>query len=394
MKLIPGDIFHATAQGISLSNAAEIFAAQRPYLYSSNASVVFGAALSAQCCALSHDNQWLAVGSSSSPRAHIYDAETGNLATTLADVPTGQVNGVDFNSTKTMLACAHATSPFITIYSISGTTFSKISNPSVLPAGTGNCCAFNPAGTLLAVGHATTPFITIYNTGDWSKVANPASLPVNSVTSCDFNHDGSLLALTRSGGGAALIVYNTSSWATVSLVTTPASIASPKCKFSPNGAYLAYFGSNLNRLYIYNTSTWETIPIADLGGNAGGLAWLDDSHIAVNANGLIKIINVATNTEISTHSSINSAGTNNHNEMICVPGSPRTLSGTVRDITETGLARRVSAIHAASGRVVCEVVSTAVTGIFSLRVWGNDKHNVICDGQSLEISQIIDAIPE
>lgn len=394
MKLIPGDLIHATAQGISVSNAAEKYAAFRPYLYASDASVKFGAATAALCVAFSHDYELLAVGSSVSPGAHIYNSETGDLATTLANIPAGAVRGMQFNGLKTMLACANASTPYVTIYTISGSTFTKIANPSVLPAGAANACAFNPAGTLLAVGHATSPFITIYNTGDWSKVANPSVLPGNSVLSCDFNYDGSLLAVTEAGSGTRLRVYNTSSWELVTLTTSPAAIASPKCKFSPNGAYLAYFGMNLNRLYVYNTSTWETIPIDNIGGNTGGLCWLDNSCVAVNADGFIKIINVQTNAQLSMHASINSSAANNHNEMVCVRASPSVLSGTVRDISENGISRRVSAVHAGSGRLVCDVVSTEITGVFSMNVWGSDKFNVFCDGQSVEVSQIIDAIPE
>ena len=44
----------------------------------------------------------------------------------------------------------------------------RLPNPSALPTGTGNGCSFSPDGSLLAVAHAGSPYITIYNTSDWS----------------------------------------------------------------------------------------------------------------------------------------------------------------------------------------------------------------------------------
>jgi hypothetical protein len=41
------------------------------------------------------------------------------------------------------MAVAHSTSPFVTIYEISGTTFTKLSDPTNLPTGTGVGVAFN-----------------------------------------------------------------------------------------------------------------------------------------------------------------------------------------------------------------------------------------------------------
>ena len=46
---------------------------------------------------------------------------------------------------KNYLAIAHNTSPFVTIYSRSGDTFTKLSDPAALPAGTGNGVCFYPS---------------------------------------------------------------------------------------------------------------------------------------------------------------------------------------------------------------------------------------------------------
>ena len=43
--------------------------------------------------------------------------------------------------------------------------------PSTLPTGAANGCAFSPDGALLAVAHSSSPYVTIYNTSNWSKAA-------------------------------------------------------------------------------------------------------------------------------------------------------------------------------------------------------------------------------
>jgi hypothetical protein len=73
------------------------------------------------------------------------------------------------------MAVAHAVTPFVTIYSISGSTFTKLTNPSTLPTGTGNGVSFSPDGAFMAVAHDITTFVTIYsvfigNLTKWSKI--------------------------------------------------------------------------------------------------------------------------------------------------------------------------------------------------------------------------------
>ncbi|MDY6790539.1 MAG: hypothetical protein SWH54_04640, partial [Thermodesulfobacteriota bacterium] len=87
-------------------------------------------------------------------------------------LPASTANGVAFKHDGSLMAVAHATSPYITIYNTSD--WSKITDPTTLPAGTGQNVAFNHDGSLMAVAHSTSPYITIYNTSDWSKVTDPA----------------------------------------------------------------------------------------------------------------------------------------------------------------------------------------------------------------------------
>ena len=88
---------------------------------------------------------------------------------------------------------------------------SKLVAATVLPPGSATGCAFSPDGTLLAVAHSSYPYITIYNTSTWGKLANPSVLPPGSAYGCAFSPDGTLLAVAHDGY-PYITVYNTSTW--------------------------------------------------------------------------------------------------------------------------------------------------------------------------------------
>ena len=80
-----------------------------------------------------------------------------------ATLPTGFCTGCSWDSSGTYLAVSHITTPFITVYSRSGTTLTKLPDPATLPTGTGYGCSWDSSGTYLAVAYDTTPFITVYD---------------------------------------------------------------------------------------------------------------------------------------------------------------------------------------------------------------------------------------
>ncbi len=65
-------------------------------------------------------------------------------------------------------------------WSISGTTFTPLSDPGTLPAGAASDLSFSPDGAKLAVSHDNSPFMTVYSISGttFTKMANPASLQV------------------------------------------------------------------------------------------------------------------------------------------------------------------------------------------------------------------------
>lgn len=137
------------------------------------------------------DGAFLAVAHDNSPFVSVFSI-SGDTYTKVADpatLPASNGNGVAWNPDGTSLAVAHTTSPFVTIYNRSGSTLTKIANPADLPTGTGQMVSWSADGTSLAVSHNTSPFVTIYNrTGDtFTKVADPATLPPSAARGVDFS---------------------------------------------------------------------------------------------------------------------------------------------------------------------------------------------------------------
>lgn len=130
---------------------------------------------------------------------------TANKLTNPATLPVGfngdEQQGVSYSPDGTLMAITHFSSPFVSMYSRSGTVFTKLANPATLPAGTPKNCVFTSDGLYLIVVHATSPFFTIYAvTGSgasatFTKVANPASLP-SSTTEVAVSADNKFIAFS------------------------------------------------------------------------------------------------------------------------------------------------------------------------------------------------------
>ncbi|MGK5017708.1 WD40 repeat domain-containing protein [Janthinobacterium sp. HLS12-2] len=170
-----------------------------------------------------------------------------------ATLPTGQGRAAAYSPDGTRLAIGHDATPFLTVYTRSGATLTKLADPATLPASAVLDAAWSPDGTYLAVAHATTPFLTVYkwNGSTLTKLSNPAALPVSASSGVSWNNDGSLLAV--GGASAALSVYSRSGD-----VFTKLSVAAPnsagKVKFNPAGTMLACVATSSPYLVNYSVS--------------------------------------------------------------------------------------------------------------------------------------------
>ncbi len=160
-------------------------------------------------------------------------------------LPAGTGNACRWSPDGRFFAVGHATTPFVTIYERSGTTFTKLSDPATLPAGLVNDVAWSPNGDYLVCAHNTTPFITIYQRQgiNFTKLSNPVTLP-----------------------GAAGI----------------------RAAFSPNGEFLAVASSTDFHIYNLTGTTFTDITVASgitsPNGIAGPLAWSNDSQYLALTN--------------------------------------------------------------------------------------------------------------
>lgn len=135
----------------------------------------------------------IALGHNSSPYISIYPWSGSSFGTKVSDpatLPSSGGRGVAFTAAADAIAVAHSNSPRISVYPWSGTSFgTKFSDPGTAPDGNGTSVTFTSNDDAIAIGHFTSPYIAAYpwsGSGFGSKFSNPGTLPVGYVLSCRF----------------------------------------------------------------------------------------------------------------------------------------------------------------------------------------------------------------
>jgi WD40 repeat protein len=186
-----------------------------------------------------------------------YKSSTFSKITNPSVLPAGTGYSLSFSPSGQYLAIAHANTPFLIIYKINKLTdtFTKLSDPLILPAGNAKCVAWSPDESYLAVAHETTPFITIYSkSGDvFTKTANPSTLPAGNAAGCAFSPDGKYLAVTHAGSPFITIIYLIlGKWNVIYNPTTlPVGTTGSGCAWSYDGRFLAVTHDQPPYLTIY-----------------------------------------------------------------------------------------------------------------------------------------------
>ncbi|WP_339182896.1 WD40 repeat domain-containing protein [Paenibacillus sp. FSL R5-0701] len=207
----------------------------------------------------SSDGVYLAVGHTVTPFITVYKI-SGGTYTKLASptvLPSGAGYGVAWSSDGVYLAVVHANSPFLTIYKRSGDVFTKLANPSTLPASTAYGVAWSSDGVYLAVVHANSPFLTIYKrSGDtFTKLANPATLPSGDGRGVSFSSDGLYLAVGQVTSPFVTIYKRSGD--TFTKLSDPSILplaVAVSVAWSPNGNQLAAAYNAAGGLIIYKRS--------------------------------------------------------------------------------------------------------------------------------------------
>lgn len=124
------------------------------------------------------------------------------------------VNDFAFSPDGNFLAVSVQTTPFILLYQITnGSTFTRLSNPASLPPNIANGVGWSANSEYLAVGNTATPFITIYSVSGttFTKIADPGTLPNNAISTADFSPTKQFLALAIGSTSPYIQIYKTGS---------------------------------------------------------------------------------------------------------------------------------------------------------------------------------------
>lgn len=166
----------------------------------------------------------------------------------------------------------------------------KLADPATPPAGGGMGVAWTSDGRLLAVAHGTTPFLTVYQSNGaatpvLTKIANPASLPAASGREVAWSPCGRFLSVAHFSG-IGISFYERTGLTTLTKLANPATPpASSTClgtAWSPDGQFVAvsHFTSPFFTVYKRSGTTFTKIPDPDVPAvqNSWGVAWSPDGQ--------------------------------------------------------------------------------------------------------------------
>ena len=344
----------------------------------------------AWCCAMSADGSMIAFGHTAGTLLDVIDVASGNRISA-ASFTTGGINGLAFSPDGTKLAIAHSTTPFVTILNTS--TWAALSNPATLPASTGWGVAWSPDGSKLAVAHSTSPFMTVYNTSDWSKMANPASLPTDIGNAVAFSPDNSKIALAMASA-PWIRVFNASDLSNASVVPSVSSAGSANTiAYSPDGTRLAVGITSAPYLKIYNTADGSEQSVPTLGGQVYSVSWVHDDELLIGSSAQPKL--TVWKPSAGTTKTLTFIG-NICTGVAAKKYTPKTISGSIKDINDNGVLRTVRAYRRSTGELVGESTSNAATGLYSISCRYFDEHEVIMlddAAGSIENDQILRTTP-
>lgn len=109
------------------------------------------------------DQTCIIAGNSSTVRVYQYSNSTSKFEEITNFLPAlGSNVAVSYSRNKNYLAIAGGNSPYFKVFSVSGTTYTALSNPASLPTGTGRGVAWGLDDTSLVVSHGTAPNIQAY----------------------------------------------------------------------------------------------------------------------------------------------------------------------------------------------------------------------------------------
>jgi WD40 repeat protein len=174
-------------------------------------------------------------------------------------LPGGTVYSMAFSPDNQFLACISQSAPYLTIYQISGTTFTYISSPT-LPAA-GQSVKFSPSGQFLSVGLAGSPYLAIYQVSGVSfthLASTPAVPPTSIVTGIAWSPNSLYMALALNSSPYVLIYQVSSLALTFTALSAPGSLptsASGAIAWGPTGQFLATVNTSTPYIFTYQSAS-------------------------------------------------------------------------------------------------------------------------------------------
>ena len=210
--------------------------------------------------------------------------------------PTGGVLSIDYDDADAYVATGHYNTPYLTIYSKSEDTYTKLSNPAVIPTGTVHGVSFSGDGIYLAVSGTDTgsEFLRVYKRtgGSFAVLPTIADQPAGASEDCSFTQDGTYLAVSASAAVPELIIYKRTGdiFAKLTFADGSGTGLCSACAFAPDGSYLFGQFSNTPYLRVFKRSGDTFTKIADPSSLPAGAGF---SSLAVNSTATHLAIGIA-----------------------------------------------------------------------------------------------------
>lgn len=297
-------------------------------------------------------------------------------------------------------------SPFLYVFRRSDGALQTV---SVTGLDTVNDIEFSPDGTKMAVAHSTSPYLRVYNVADWTFV-NAATAAGNSAYSVMFSHDGTKLVV-GCGGSPFLCMYDVATMArTYANTSTAYSTGTPgqcgrrsaRSPLDNKTIIIALSGSPFLAKFDTSTSTPTLFTAAVPAIASPGAIWVDpdpeeDALYVNHGLGSTSPSRTISRFKISTGSldpaqpaslfrNLLYGSSTPYTAAFILMTTPYKITGTVRNVSNVPVERKVRAYRRSDGELVAETMSNASTGNYTLKVYDPGPFDVqflTADGELL-----------
>jgi hypothetical protein len=232
-------------------------------------------------CAFSHDENYLAIGSSVSPYLYIY-SRSGDTFTLVSNPsitpPTGTVLSCAFpNVTSNYLIVGTNAAPYLIAYVKSGSVFNNLSNLTYSNATGVTGCAFSYDDSYLGITSASVRTIALYSFSNnvFNLVTIAPLAPPTAATSIAFSQNNKLVVAGDTSSPFIDVFFKNGNelFSEQHLNTNPAS-ATQNCAIAFNNSYLVVVNTSSPYINIYsiNTTTLNSLV-------SGGIALTEKAAI-------------------------------------------------------------------------------------------------------------------